>query len=193
MWDVHQNIIHNNQVIQYKIYENDQILSYGQVIDYWIGNANFRNFYTSILNESPFKSYYWENPSLINSELYKSYEFTLTKSQSLDKVNTEPEAFKEHFTDKDKIVVFPNLRRDATLIVPTPQSSNEYYCHLAKFLKNAPADQIDIFWCMIGKTFHDAIKTERKWLSTAGMGVYWLHARIDSRPKYYRFKAYINP
>ena len=28
------------------------------------------------------------------------------------------------------------------------------------------------------------------WLSTAGMGVPWLHVRLDSRPKYYAFGPY---
>jgi len=28
------------------------------------------------------------------------------------------------------------------------------------------------------------------WLSTAGLGVYWLHLRLDSRPKYYRYQPY---
>ena len=34
------------------------------------------------------------------------------------------------------------------------------------------------------------IGDEVKWLSTAGMGVYWLHVRVDSRPKYYRYQGY---
>ena len=28
------------------------------------------------------------------------------------------------------------------------------------------------------------------WLSTSGLGVYWLHVRLDSRPKYYQFKEF---
>jgi hypothetical protein len=28
------------------------------------------------------------------------------------------------------------------------------------------------------------------WLSTAGMGVAWLHIRLDERPKYYSHKPY---
>lgn len=31
------------------------------------------------------------------------------------------------------------------------------------------------------------------WLSTAGMGVSWLHVRLDARPKYYGFAAYREP
>ena len=28
------------------------------------------------------------------------------------------------------------------------------------------------------------------WLSTAGMGVAWLHVRLDQRPKYYAHRPY---
>ena len=31
------------------------------------------------------------------------------------------------------------------------------------------------------------------WLSTAGLGVYWLHLRLDTRPKYYSFQPYRKP
>ena len=29
------------------------------------------------------------------------------------------------------------------------------------------------------------------WLSTAGLGVGWLHVRLDDRPKYYRHAPYV--
>jgi hypothetical protein len=28
------------------------------------------------------------------------------------------------------------------------------------------------------------------WLSTAGTGIFWLHVRLDSRPKYYTYQPY---
>jgi len=31
------------------------------------------------------------------------------------------------------------------------------------------------------------------WVSTAGMGVPWLHARLDTRPKYFRHAPYRAP
>jgi uncharacterized protein DUF6940 len=35
-----------------------------------------------------------------------------------------------------------------------------------------------------------AIAGWRPWVSTAGMGVPWLHVRLDTRPTYYRHAAY---
>jgi len=34
------------------------------------------------------------------------------------------------------------------------------------------------------------INAKRVWLSTAGMGVSWLHVRLDDRPKYYGHRPY---
>jgi hypothetical protein len=28
------------------------------------------------------------------------------------------------------------------------------------------------------------------WLSTSGLGVYWLHVRLDTHPKYYQYQPY---
>ena len=30
------------------------------------------------------------------------------------------------------------------------------------------------------------------WVSTSGLGVYWLHVRLDSYPKYYQHAPYKN-
>ena len=39
---------------------------------------------------------------------------------------------------------------------------------------------------------HMLLETSPLWVSTAGLGAPWLHVRLDSRPKYYRFSSYRN-
>ena len=42
-----------------------------------------------------------------------------------------------------------------------------------------------------GQSGKDKIGSDRAvWVNTEGSGVYWLHVRIDSRPKYYHFAPY---
>ena len=36
----------------------------------------------------------------------------------------------------------------------------------------------------------DRIDDRPVWLSTAGMGIAWLHIRLDDRPKYYGYREY---
>ena len=35
-----------------------------------------------------------------------------------------------------------------------------------------------------------ALSDQPLWVSTCGLGVYWLHVRLDSFPKYYRYAPY---
>ena len=117
--------------------------------------------------------------------------------------------FDEHFqTCDDDVVAFPNLGRDAYLIVPCPPSNDKLsgsgtsgnssiYGHLAAFMTlNKNLQQIHHFWIKVAEMFENRITQVKDkqpvWLSTCGTGVYWLHVRLDSRPKYYSYKNYRN-
>ena len=66
----------------------------------------------------------------------------------------------------------------------------EAYGHLASFLREAPPAQVCALWEQVGRAVRESIGSEPCWVSTAGMGVAWLHVRIDSWPKYYRHDPY---
>jgi len=109
------------------------------------------------------------------------------------------------------MAVFPNLGGDARLVVPcpTPATSNpaphEGGTHLASFLRTclptgAAASGHDLaapcrrLWFDVGRVMEMEVMTRRgrqsTWLSTSGLGVAWLHVRIDSIPKYYQYQSY---
>jgi len=111
---------------------------------------------------------------------------------------------------------FLNLGGDAILIAPVSlpgnvddrrsdpmkidikqmkSQKNRAYPHLSAFCHLASDEQIDSFWQVVGESVlqriqNDQNKDEFFWLSTAGLGVDWLHVRIDSRPKYYRHRPF---
>ncbi|MEM1134281.1 MAG: hypothetical protein AAGI07_00470 [Bacteroidota bacterium] len=190
MWEIKSTEVQKDQVIKIKILYNNVALVIEKVIVLWINNEEFRNFYTNILKGSSFEAFFWEHPGITVADLQNTYEFVLVKSDSLKRVQPEPNTFKDYYKNNKQVVSFSNLRGDAQLIVPAPMNGNENYSHLAKFIKTASKDQIDEFWKKIGQVYKESLGIERKWLSTAGLGVYWLHVRVDSRPKYYRFAAY---
>ena len=64
------------------------------------------------------------------------------------------------------------------------------YPHLASFVRTAPEEQIQDFWKEVSQTYDADLGESPKWLSTSGLGVYWLHVRVDSRPKYYTYSPY---
>jgi hypothetical protein len=92
------------------------------------------------------------------------------------------------------VVSFPNLGGDARLVVPTPQPGTPAptYAHLARFCRQAPVAQLAALWRAVGTEVLAwwAGTTAPLWLSTSGLGVGWLHVRLDSRPKYYSYQPF---
>ena len=78
----------------------------------------------------------------------------------------------------------------AFLVVPTDRNKTMRYGHIADFVRHAPSNQIIKFWQTVGTQMANHVGQSPQWLSTAGLGVHWLHIRIDSRPKYYRYAPY---
>jgi hypothetical protein len=64
------------------------------------------------------------------------------------------------------------------------------YAYLAEFLRQAPADQRDAFWKVLGDRVQFMLSRKSIWVNTAGGGVEWLHARIDKKPKYYTYSPF---
>ncbi|MET0247228.1 MAG: hypothetical protein ABW182_10815 [Sphingomonas sp.] len=51
--------------------------------------------------------------------------------------------------------------------------------------------QLHDFWSLLARTVEARLaEREKLWVSTSGLGVSWLHARIDDRPKYYSYAPY---
>ena len=190
MWEIKSEIVELDRITVYQIYKEGNQLTTIDLIENLGTNSEFRIFYNSILAENSFESFFWENPSIEKGELNKKYEFALIKSNTLNNVKPNPKPFKEYYSTVKNVVVFPNLRGDAKLIVPCPISELENYTHIGKFVRDAPRNQVDEFWREVGLEYKASIGLNRKWLSTAGLGVPWLHLRIDSSPKYYRHQSY---
>jgi hypothetical protein len=110
-------------------------------------------------------------------------------------VSPEAQAFGEHFGKDltgEGIVTFENLGRDAMLVVPCPLVDHKHYAHIGAFIRSAPPLQVHALLRSLGQAVLDRLSARPMWVSTAGMGVYWLHVRLDSIPKYYRHVPYTN-
>lgn len=198
MWEAQKEIIKEDKTTQYFIFKEGKQIIQKDFIHYLINSASFRSFYTQLLKDSPFPAFYWENPPFSLSTMEKAYEFVLIKSRFFKNILPDAESFKTYFS-KEPVVTFKNLGKDAMLVVPTPQISKTLttsqselfnYVHLGKFLRTAQTAQIDAFWQTIGNTVQAKLSQQKMWLNTEGTGVHWLHARLDSRPKYYKYAPY---
>ncbi len=180
----------NDRVTKYHLTENDKTLSFREVIDLMQNSLKFRQFFTNILRESPYAGYFWEVKSVTKNQLDEEFEFVLVNAEVFTRLQPDRRNFEQYFKRGQPVVAFPNLRGDAQLIVPTDIVEEACYTHLATFVRNAPEGQVEQFWKRVGKEYEALIDNAPRWLSTSGLGVYWLHVRIDTRPKYYQYQPY---
>lgn len=152
----------------------------------------FRTRLIGELARSPFAAYFWETPPVTTSTLERPFEFVLTDARALAAAAPEPGAFAEHFPRDggDGVVVFDNLGGDAALVVPCPLAPPGAYVHVAAFVRSAPAPQVHALFRRLADEALRRVSDRPLWVSTAGMGIFWLHVRLDSRPKYYRHAPY---
>jgi hypothetical protein len=176
-------------VLRFGVSRDGKPVTFADVIHAWQTDAEFHSLFNAVLAESPFSAFRWETPGVTTSTATRPFEFVLLDEPSLAR-RVDAEAFAEHFRAKEAVVVFANLRGDATLIVPCPFADHSAYGHLAAFVRGAPESQRDALWMLVGEAMSVRAGTKPVWLSTAGAGVSWLHVRLDDRPKYYGHDPY---
>ena len=192
MWTA-KSVDVDQPVHKINLFEGGSPLNYEVVINYWLESAEFRNFYFSVLSDSPFDAFFWENPPLTDLNNTQTYEFVLVHSPQLSKASADPSPFQDKFksaSEGQTVITFENLGRDAELIVPCPVAEQTIYAHFASFIRNAPEDQKHDLFITMAKSLKSRINNNPTWVSTSGLGVYWLHIRLDNRPKYYSYQPY---
>lgn len=98
------------------------------------------------------------------------------KAKSADRT-----AYDEHCSGSARVSVFKNLDGDALLVIPCDKDKD--YGHLVSFTASAPKQlQIELWREVFAIVKRDA---QAAYVSTHGLGVPWLHVRIESTPKYY--------
>ena len=175
-----------------RLFERNQQLSLQDYFGRLQDDPEFAAWYAELLAESQFSNYFWEHPPMTTRNFASTAEFVLIDAPSLANSIADSAAFSDHFEGSD-IAVFRNLGRDAILIAPPPDPSGLSYAHLAMFLRTAPERQIMAFWQCVGRTVCQSLSDDPLWLSTSGLGVAWLHVRLDRTPKYYQHAPYKAP
>jgi Family of unknown function (DUF6940) len=191
MWTADRQAIARDS-LRFSLRRNGEGVACREVIDLWCGNEDFRGFFTALLADSPFEAFFWESKPVAAQALDQAFECVVIDAPSLSRLQPDPGAFASHFDSAPAVDVltFPNLGRDAQLVVPAPRAADACYSHLGRFVRTAPPAQVEELWRSVGRAMRERISSEPTWLSTAGTGVAWLHVRLDSWPKYYRHANY---
>lgn len=189
MWRVEQQREGNN-AWSWRVCDGDAgTLSFGEILALLQDNERFVEVWSTALARCSFAAYCWECPPLHPQALRRPFECRLIESPLLGQSVPDPTPFADHFRSGADVAVFPSLGKDATLIAPCPRTGRDF-THLAQFQRNADAAQIRALWQQVGRRARAAADDAPVWLSTAGLGVAWLHLRLDTRPKYYRHAPY---
>jgi hypothetical protein len=178
--------------LRYRLLDGSSALSFRQLFERLASDLRFADWYTQTLATFGAEAFYWEHPPLSSATLDDEAQFVLLEARTLARLDPEPDPFASHFRDcpKEGVVSFPNLGGDALLVVPCPRVEHDAYPHLAAFVRNAPGEQVRALWRITAETVLERVSETPFWLSTAGVGVAWLHVRFDDRPKYYRYRPY---
>ncbi len=182
----------NGNIQKFRLRKGGRELEYRDVLQLWEKDVEFLDFYILIFRKCGFNSYIWETPPVSTDTANQSFEFVLLNTPIASK-SPDPETYKEYFDLKNPnhgVVSFPNLGHDAILVVPSPYKPDANYSGLTKFFQEAPIDQQRALWTVTAHQMKLLLSEKPKWLSVAGGGIAWLHIRLDSSPKYYRYMPY---
>lgn len=168
-------------------------MTFSQVISLWHNDETFVAEWVAQLAAIPFEAYCFETPPLTKPALSKPFECVFVESPALARLEADSRPFQEHFRQSAGSVAFPSLGKDALLVAPCPLRESTCYTHLACFLRSAAKEEAYQLWRTVAQGLNDRVTDAPLWLSTAGLGVSWLHVRLDTRPKYYRHGVYASP
>lgn len=168
-----------------------------------VTDEKFRELICNIFKDCEYNNVYWEFPGINKTNMNNKAEFVIIKTNSFAKSNHM--AFSEYFDDFQniKIIQFKNSSKDCDLITPTPINNKNYYnscSDIMTFFKSAfvPEELLHQLLITIGSTMLKYLNAnlttssnQKKYLSTSGRGVQWLHVRICNTPRYYNHEEYV--
>lgn len=167
-------------------------LSFAEVLEAWRDEPSFCARFGAELAACDYEAFFFETPPLRVDTRARAFEFVLIDAPSLAARRADPRPFSEPLAAAEQaaqlVTSFANLRGDATLIVPCARDAD--CTHLATFSRSASAEQQRALWAASAEATLAALGAAPRWLSTSGLGVSWLHLRVDSRPKYYSYRPY---
>lgn len=185
--------------------QGERQLVWGEVLDLWRSLPDFALAFQRVLATSPHAAFHWETPPLsLATRSTALFECVTLSAPHLESVDADPRVFAAHIGGERRgsarVVAFPNLGGDSTLVSPCEDERAvklhdlAAYAHLARFVRRGSDAQAVEFWQTVARTVDDALARQAAakplWVSTEGSGVAWLHVRLDPRPKYFHHKQY---
>lgn len=191
-------------VVKYVLMNNDSRVTFAEFLALLSrSDSLIHDLFFEVLRNQEYSSYFFECPSITMSTVATTgFEFILASSPTLSTRAVDKTPFETHFINAVakglSVVSFANLGGDSCLVVPCPPNLTEdmpsYFTHLASFMRAASREQVMTFWKVAANEIISNLQRnppdQKMWVSTSGLGVSWLHLRLDSYPKYYSYEPY---
>lgn len=179
------------EALRYRPSRGGRVVSVADTLAAWRESDAFTAAFSELLAGISFDAFLWETPPVTRDTVHHPFEFTITDCPDLSR-RPDPSPFRNQLEAAGSrgIARFPNLSGDATLVVPAPIPQGAEYAHLASFTRTAPAKLQRSLWRAAAEAVEARLGERPLWLSTSGLGVAWLHLRIDDTPKYYAHEPY---
>merc|ERR1740121_3164618 len=178
---------------------------WNEAVAWLCGDASeLRKLLAKVFKALPYEAFFWEcSPVSPATARTGRFEFVaLPAPAALEAARADSRPFAEHLDQHRGWATartFSNVGGDSRLVAPTWADRRDpaAYTHIARFFREAPEAQQMILLQEVGVAIDQSLQTLGKdvnlWVSTAGLAVYWLHVRLDLKPKYYQHDAYKNP
>ena len=189
---LHATELEADRVTEYRATMDGEPLSVTRAIDAWQTEDGFFAAIDRSLAACPHAAAFFEMPPVTAATATQAFRFVLVAAPALAGLRANPAPFADRFrgAGDGEILVFDNLGRDAVLVCPAPSATPVDAAHLLAYVRSAPVDRRRMLWRCAGAALAQRLGPSPVWLSTSGLGVAWLHLRLDDRPKYYTWRPY---
>ena len=192
-WQIRREEVEPGRALRLRVDLGDTVASYREVLGGWREAPSLSDLFTETIRD-PFEACFWETRPVTADTVDEPFECVVVNSPALARVTADatPFARQLHRAGPDGIAVFDNLGGDAQLVVPVARAPGDAFAHLATFLRSATPQQARALWAAVGSAVERRLEGRQAplWVSTSGLGVYWVHVRLDDRPKYYTWTPY---
>ena len=97
-WDTRIEELERGRVRRVIMLGDGEALSYGEAVEGWRGDEDFRRHFVTLLADAPYDAYLWETPPVTRATWSREFEFILADSPALAAMRPDPAAFSEHFS-----------------------------------------------------------------------------------------------
>jgi len=184
------------QTTIYYFYQGERELTNRQVLKLIETDREFLNFMIEKLKNANMDGYFWEVKPISPANLDGYFEYALIQTDKFEDVQADRKPFIKYLNKCRRLsTMFKNLSGDATLVIPCDKDPegppSDKYAHLASFVRKADMEQVrDVFMRAFSIVSTMVAEGAKVYVSTHGLGVHWVHIRLEKTPKYYTYKDY---